>query len=202
MNVFTMDNTRQDPYGRHRAHEVEYGEDGEEGYRRRCRDPYPYLRERFARFRELRNQTRELMDSQDEDGLREMVKKFMTIDIVFDGVPQNDWFRNGVLTVTRYLLAENLPANYDHEMLMESVERVVERDPEQPHDHNHHYTFRQVEVPKGRQVFFTIYECLNFSCRLIETVYAFLGIPMNLTCMEVGIAIRNSNDPSNCTIYE
>ena len=190
-----MADTRQDPYGRPRINRdnnkgyVEYGEDGEEGYYRRCHHPYPYLRERFARFRELRNQTRELMDLQDGDGLREMVKKFMTIDIVFDGVPQSHWFQNGILAVTRYLLAEYLPANYDHEVLMESVERIVERDPMQPHNHNHRYTFRQVVIPTGRQVLFTIYECLNFSCRLIETVYAFLGIPMNLTCMEVGTVL-------------
>ena len=188
-----MANTRNDPYGRHRANTIEYGIGGEEGYRRRCQNPFPYLRERFACFRELRNDTQRLIDLKDGIGLQAKVKTFMTIDIEFDfdDDHRNNWFRTGILTVTRHLLTENLPPKYNCEVLMEIVERVVVRDPMQsPHHqdiHQHHYTFSQVVNPTSRQVLFTIFECLNLSCRLVETVYAFLGIPKNLECLEVGI---------------
>lgn len=196
MNVFTMANTRNDPYGQALIGIVGYGEGGEEAFKERCRNPYPILRERFARFRELREETRELIQLRDSDGLNELVKKFTTVDIDFPFADLNDenendvndvekkWFQNGVMALTRTILTNAHPNSLEYvDMVMDCMDVLLSSDPRVHNPHKH--TFIEVEDPAERKAIFLVYEALNMSCRSTETVFAFLGIPMTLDFLNV-----------------
>ena len=204
MNVFTMANTRNDPYGQSLIRRVEYGEGGEEAFKERCRNPYPILRERFARFRELREETRELIQLRDSDGLNELVKKFITVDIDFpfadlnededENEDENDvkkkWFQNGVMALTRTILTNAHPSNPEYvDMVMDCMDVLLSSDPRVHNPHRH--TFIEVGDPAERKAIFLVYEALNMSCRSVETVFGFLGIPMSLDFLNVCRMIVN-----------